>query len=792
MVLRSFLLGPPRFEAGGVAVVPPTRKALALLTYLAVEGRAARDDLCTLLWGAGRLQNLRQELHVLRKLPAAEAWLGADRTWVSVRAESDVAALLRAASAGHDPSRWWRGALGEGLEPVRAPAFHEWLESSRRHLEVARVQAAVAASRRRLDEDDEDGAWGIVAPLLEEVPSEELLWRTALEIRLRQGRTAEALTLVERATRLVDVAEHPMWAPLLAQLRGPTGRSTRALPSSARRVLQLVCLDPVRLDGSVLEAATELDAWAVTDAIQTLQDAGWLQEGTVADAEVRQQILETLAPQVREALHGRLADALTQAGGSPGRLARHLERAGRPASAAWLAEAQRTGATEAVNRAVATARSPEEACQALAEGVRVAWRRGDMEGARGTWEQLEDAAVRSQDPESLLLSTLLGALLEGRVGALEAGHARLDAAAPLAGADDPRVLAVRGALWFFAGQPEKARPLLAAGMQASDVDLRLMAVNTLGALAGLAGDVAEAERLHLEALQIARAERRTQLVMMLLNNLAATAVRRGDMETALVRLDEGARFVAQVGDVQMQAAMWFNLGNARIEAGLLGAARPVVRDLLGAPLGQPRLRGLGCRLRSDLERACGRYDEAAAWSARARAAFAGSGDDAQEQASRFNEAQARFLATRSPHELTEMGSALEALEALGRADLVADGRAELALCEPTVAGAARWVTEPASDRQWAAWIRVARLEDPTVGIPDPVQDRLGRGRSFVGLYLDALAATALAETDPVRAQELRDHVHERVEAGAQGLLTSQRESLMARVRGWLDDPVHRW
>src|SRR5205814_409372 len=45
------LLGPPRLELGGRAVSVDTRKAVALVAYLATSGRAvARDEVAALLW----------------------------------------------------------------------------------------------------------------------------------------------------------------------------------------------------------------------------------------------------------------------------------------------------------------------------------------------------------------------------------------------------------------------------------------------------------------------------------------------------------------------------------------------------------------------------------------------------------------------------------------------------------------------------------------------------------------------------------------------------------------------
>ncbi|MEO0603122.1 MAG: BTAD domain-containing putative transcriptional regulator [Myxococcota bacterium] len=789
--LNAYLLGPPRFEHAGREVDPPSRKATALLAFLAVERRRSRDDVSTLLWGPGRLQNLRQELHVLRRLPGADEWLVTDRTHVTVHAESDVEKLRDAQSAGHDPSRWWRGEPCAELERVRAPAFVDWLEQLREELERVRVHAAVAAARKALRHDDDDGAWGIVVPLLEESPHDELVWRSAIEIRLRQGRTTEALELFELADRRFVLQGRAAWGAIVTQLRRSAERSTDTLSKSTLRVLRALCVSdrspPVPVLGAVV-GAPDLE---LAESLQQLRDGGWLGPDGEVSSGIREQIRDGLAPQTAQVLHGRLADALAASGAAPGRFAGHLEAAGRPSSAAYLDEARRSGSPAHLEHALRTATTPHARCAALAEGVRLMGRRGDAEAAQAWWRRLEDAAVRTQDPEGLRQTAVLGALLEGRAGHLVGAHARLDDAELLVGESDPALAAVRGALAFFAGRPEDARPQLAAGLATDDVDLRITAINALGALAGLAGEVDEAARLHREALTIARRERRLHLVTMLLNNLAATAQRRGDLSAALLRYGESARLADEIGDAQLEASIAFNEANVLIELGRLGRARDPTRRLLDTPLRQPRMRGLGCRVRADLERACGRFDEAAAWSARAVLAFEEAGDEAHALTSRFNEAQAKFRSAPSPRRRADLQDALVALERLERPDLVHAGRAELALCTTDVEALRGLVSDaPRTPREWAAAQRLALLEGR--GLVDDVEPRLGEGGSWVGHYLDALAAGALAGTDPARAEGLREGVRRRITEGAEGLLTAQRAALDERVARWLGSPRLPW
>ncbi len=86
--LNLFLLGPPRLEREGHLVEVDTRKAIALMAYLAVSGEShSRDALATLLWpdydqtharGA-----LRRTLSALNKALAGE-WLEVDRETIGL------------------------------------------------------------------------------------------------------------------------------------------------------------------------------------------------------------------------------------------------------------------------------------------------------------------------------------------------------------------------------------------------------------------------------------------------------------------------------------------------------------------------------------------------------------------------------------------------------------------------------------------------------------------------------------------------------------------------------------
>jgi DNA-binding SARP family transcriptional activator len=92
--LALHLFGPPRVELGGEELHIPRRKAIALLTYLAVEiGRHSRDSLATLLWPeydqSSARADLRRTLSVLNRALGGE-WLTTDRETVGIDPDVDV------------------------------------------------------------------------------------------------------------------------------------------------------------------------------------------------------------------------------------------------------------------------------------------------------------------------------------------------------------------------------------------------------------------------------------------------------------------------------------------------------------------------------------------------------------------------------------------------------------------------------------------------------------------------------------------------------------------------------
>jgi len=165
-LLEIRLLGPPEVTLDGVAIEVDTRKAIALLAYLAIERSATRDTLATLFWADSSAERARATLR--RTLSSLRSGIGpgiveADRHHIELSdVETDLDqfehALNETAGHGHDPgdvcsacvialteaTDLYRGNFLEGFSVRDAPEFEDW---ERVVTENLRLQAGQAFHR---------------------------------------------------------------------------------------------------------------------------------------------------------------------------------------------------------------------------------------------------------------------------------------------------------------------------------------------------------------------------------------------------------------------------------------------------------------------------------------------------------------------------------------------------------------------------------------------------------------------------------------------------------------------
>ena len=229
--LRLNLLG--GFEtrlATGALVTLPTRKAQALLAYLAARpGRAhARDKLAALLWAdRGQLQardSLRHTLVALRKvLPERSASLTAADRSVAIRpaaVDVDVVRFEASVMAGTDEALaraadLYRGDLLDGFV-LREPVFEEWLIAERERLRELALDALRKLLQRQQTSRAIEPAIRTAQRLLALDGTQEVAHRTLMRLYGQQGRRATALRQYQMC---VDVLQRELGAEPEAETR---------------------------------------------------------------------------------------------------------------------------------------------------------------------------------------------------------------------------------------------------------------------------------------------------------------------------------------------------------------------------------------------------------------------------------------------------------------------------------------------------------------------------------------------------------------------------------------------
>lgn len=189
-------------------VALPTRKAQALLAYLAVPPGVAhpRDKLASLLWGNAvettARTSLRQTLYALRKSLAAvdplplrverdAVSLDPDAVTVDVHdferraADTTSGALVEAAAL-------YQGSFLDGLAVQEAP-FEDWLLGHRDRLRETAVKCLAALLTRQRAERAPDTAVQTALRLLELDPLQEPVHRALMELYVETGRRGAAL-----------------------------------------------------------------------------------------------------------------------------------------------------------------------------------------------------------------------------------------------------------------------------------------------------------------------------------------------------------------------------------------------------------------------------------------------------------------------------------------------------------------------------------------------------------------------------------------------------------------------
>ena len=208
--LRVRLLGPPRIERAGAPVEPDTRKAIALLAYLAVTGQAqGRDRLAALLWPEADQERargaLRRTLSALRGVLGGEH-LGTDGLKVTLDGrgiECDVVRFRTLLVDGRlrDAAAMYTGDFLEGFTLRGCVAFDEW---QAHEAEALRRELAGALERLAREERAPARAIAHAERWLALDPLHEPAHRALIRLHGNAGDRVAAMRQYRECARLLD------------------------------------------------------------------------------------------------------------------------------------------------------------------------------------------------------------------------------------------------------------------------------------------------------------------------------------------------------------------------------------------------------------------------------------------------------------------------------------------------------------------------------------------------------------------------------------------------------------
>ncbi len=207
--VQLLLFGPPELRLGERVVVLPTRKLLALLAYLALEGPTTRSRLAELLWDRAddrARANLRGELYRLKKTALGSVLEDRGERLALNGISSDIEDFERTVAHGDwaGALKLRRGGLLEGIALQDAIEFETWLALTRERWEE-RYDEALGASAGGLERDgNADGALETHRQLLARDPLREDSHRAVMRLLVQASEPAQALEHYQRFAAFLE------------------------------------------------------------------------------------------------------------------------------------------------------------------------------------------------------------------------------------------------------------------------------------------------------------------------------------------------------------------------------------------------------------------------------------------------------------------------------------------------------------------------------------------------------------------------------------------------------------
>lgn len=377
------------------------------------------------------------------------------------------------------------------------------------------------------------------------------------------------------ATPFDDATQDYRELPLSPSVRDAVLRRIDRLGEGVRRLLEAACLAG---DGFVLDwigAGTALSEFELVDAADRAVHANILAESAegyrFTHDLIRRSLDDALTAERRKLLHRRLAAAMDSSGAPSAAVARHLEAGGRPGEAirhricAAEAAARINALPEALaqyDAAIAAGARGAEAFRIRSQCIEICRNLGDDAGRQAALAAMAELAAASDDAslevELAVKRTVdhfehdrYPAALQTAQEALERLRGRIDAVSEAA------LLLELGATLKALGRIDEAEVHLSVALDRYRDVSALKFANCAYWLCQCAierGDLARADALcELSLAATARADYRRGHALSL-STSAEIAARRGDIASAIERLEAARREAREIGSLPLQRA----------------------------------------------------------------------------------------------------------------------------------------------------------------------------------------------------------------------------------------------
>ena len=268
------LLGTPRLLQGGQAVRVGSRKALAMLAVIALDGGVTRERLSGLLWPefdlASARRNLRRELFRLRELGVALAEAADGTLAIDPALVVDALQLLR-----DDGLPTVGGPAFEGLDGVGSPELDLWLLRWREQLARRRLHLLTRAASDSEQRGDLAAALALHGQRWAADRCDESAALQVIRLRAALGDPVGALhdyqRYVDALRHELDLAPSESASTLALQLRGQRGPVAAA---EAPAVVVAAVADTVAVTKALI-GLPALVPFVRREAVQRRIDAAW-------------------------------------------------------------------------------------------------------------------------------------------------------------------------------------------------------------------------------------------------------------------------------------------------------------------------------------------------------------------------------------------------------------------------------------------------------------------------------------------------------------------------------------